>query len=170
MSYRIMDPSALDIPADFSIAAPIPASKWTQRNDDGSRQNVTIAVKGGTVRTALQVLSSINDAEAYLEAATGDSDLPEDLETLPDSEQTELFNKFIDEIHTPFLVTEISIQVDYVDTSVPSDVVEITVTAPTVRIGAEAIMAITTDSYLSKIASGFMPQSDDDIDEYDDNE
>jgi hypothetical protein len=176
---KIFDPSALsNTVGDFTLSSDIPEHLYPETNVDGTRPQVSVSVKAPTQILALQVLKHLHDegSEDILDSIIGqlvaiDPDFNEETELdLEDPAELASLKLKMTENHSPFIEFPFGMDVSSeVDGKEVQSSVDIVITAPSGTIAMHSFLGLTSEKMLSRLATSFMPDEEDDygFDDYD---
>lgn len=176
---KIYDPASLERNVGvFTITAEIPESMYSELNADGTRPHVSIDIDAPTQLVALQVLAYLHSGEgldvimtSVMDQLFADKpDFHENGKYYEDTEESaDAIFAAMEEVYSPWkkflFEMEGKVVKDDVETVHP---VTLAIHAPSASIAFDSFVGLTTNEMLNSLAAGFMPDAEDDDDEYDD--
>lgn len=171
---KIFRPSALEnAVGNFTLSSDIPEDLYPETNVDGSRPQVTMEVISPTQILALQVLKHLHNdgGEDVLDAIIAQlidasPSFSEELELdLEDPEVLAFLERTMTENHSPFIDFPFAMDVtSEVDGKEVTSTTAIVITAPSGTVAMHSFMGLTSDKMLTRLATSFMPDEEDDED------
>lgn len=169
-----------DTKANFSVSAHIPEDAGVPLNPDGTRPSVTLAIESETYALGLAAMEHLNEnpeelASEWLTDILTDEQAAEVTDTPAESGPPAWLVDIVSEVHEPFLTFSVSMVLSVSDEADPTVItqhpVELTITAPSLQIGINALVQnLTIPRRRSELAVALSPERDDDDDDYGTNE
>lgn len=144
----------------LTLSVLVPARIDVPDNPDGTRPTVTFQVDGSTYAAALAALGHLHDegGDELVQVLLGEVVTAEELGQFDSFEAAApLLTERVHEITTPFRTFAWSVSLEFDE---QPTTVDFELTAPSLAVGMQAVIAMTTPAKLVNIAVGLCPETD----------